>query len=278
MMIIHAVHKRIQEFLKKETLEDIIITDDIKKANYIITGKYSDDLYNENLKGIIIPWTGHNGISLDDLRKRNLQLYITPTRSPYVAVKAVTLTLALLGKTVHFHHLLKEGNWAERHSTSRQPWDSILHKRIGLFGYGRIGKLIHKQLSGFDCQFFTIDRQKSYYNINLVNTLEELIDKTDILIISVPLNKETESIITEKHLSTMKDKYIINVGRGKVINEEDLYNALKNNTLKGFASDVWYNYPKEDKLTLPSRYPIHEFDNVVMTNHSGGYTETTIKK
>lgn len=109
-MIVHAVHKRITAYLKEHDLKGITITDNINEANYIITGRYNDELYNESLKGIIIPWTGHNGIDLDSMRKRNLDLYVTPTRSKYVAVKAITLTLSLLGKTVHYHNLLKKGN------------------------------------------------------------------------------------------------------------------------------------------------------------------------
>lgn len=274
-MKVHAVHKRIQEFLKQQVLPGITITDDVNEANYIITGKYSEENYNESLKGIIIPWTGHNGINLDDLRQRKIDLYVTPTRSKYVALKAVTLTLSLLGKTVHYHNLLKQGNWAERNSTSRLPWESILHKRIGLFGYGRIGQLIHQQLSGFDGEFYTINRGKKHDNIHVVEDLEELVKTTDILIISVPLNTTTEGIISKNVLELMTDKYIVNVGRGKVINQEDLYNALKNKTLKGFASDVWYNYPREKEICFPSDFPIYEFDNVVLSNHSGGYTETT---
>lgn len=73
----------------------------------------------------------------------------------------------------------------------------------------------------------------------------------------------------------MKDKFLINVGRGKVVNQEALYNALKNKTLKGYASDVWYNYPKEKETMYPSDYDIHLLDNVVLSNHSGGYTENT---
>ena len=59
------------------------------------------------------------------------------------------------------------------------------------------------------------------------------------------------------------------------VNVFPVYNALKNNKLRGFASDVWYNYPKAKEVTLPSTFPIYEFDNVILSNHSGGYTEDT---
>ena len=98
---------------------------------------------------------------------------------------------------------------------------------------------------------------------------------SDVVIVSAPLNNETEGIFSEQILCKMKHKFLINVGRGKIIDEEALYNALKNNKLRGFASDVWYNYPKAKEVTLPSTFPIYEFENVILSNHSGGYTEDT---
>ena len=55
-----------------------------------------------------------------------------------------------------------------------------------------------------------------------------------------------------------------NVGRGKIVDEEALYTALKTQTLRGYASDVWYHYPKGKETQLPTSFPIHEFDNVVL--------------
>ena len=76
----------------------------------------------------------------------------------------------------------------------------------------------------------------------------------------------------------MKSKYLINVGRGNIIDELSLYKALTNSTLKGFASDVWYNYPKGKEKMFPSTYPIYNMSNVVLSNHSGGFTTQTNKE
>ena len=112
-------------------------------------------------------------------------------------------------------------------------------------------------------------------DIHLVENLDELVEISDVIIVSSPLNKTTERLFNKQLLSRMKNKFLINVGRGKIVEEESLYNALKNNDLKGYASDVWYNYPHGKEVMLPSTYPIYEFDNVVMSNHSGGFTENT---
>ena len=275
-MKVFAVHEKIQNFLLDNPIEGITIVDDIKKCHYLITGKFSQTHYSPLLKGIIIPYTGHNGIDLDLMRENDLKLFIISTRTRYVAEKAVTLTLALLGNTINFHSLLKQGNWSSRNSNQRLPWVSIQNLSIGLFGYGRIGETIHKMLKGFDCEFYTIDRHKDYPNdIVLVKNLTNLVQVSDIIIIAAPLNRTTEEIFNERLLSRMKNRYLVNVGRGNIVDEKCLYDALKNKTLKGYASDVWYNYPKDKELTLPSTYPIYELDNVVISNHSGGFTTNT---
>lgn len=275
-MKVHAEHKKIQEFLKQNPIDSIEVVDDIKKANFIVTGKYDKTKYNQNLKGIVIPYTGHNGIDLETMRENELMLFITPTRSKYVAEKAVTLTLSLLGKTVNYHNELKKGNWASENSEDRTPWVSIQNLSIGLYGYGRIGKKVHMLMKGFGCDFYTIDRHKEYpSSLHLVKNLTNLIQVSDVIIIATPLNETTEGVFDDQKLLRMKNKFLINVSRGQICNEEALYDALKSKKLKGYASDVWFNYPHGKEIQLPSKFPIYELDNVVMSNHSGGFTENT---
>ena len=275
-MKVYAEHQKLASYLRAENISGIDFVEDPSIAEYQLTGSYDESKYTPSLKGIIIPWTGHNGINLSDMRKRNLELYITPTRSRYVAEKAVTLTLALLGRTVEYHTNLQQGNWSARNSDKRVPWTSILDLKVGLFGYGRIGRLVHQFLSGFGCELFTLERSKSYpKTIKTVKTLPELVSICDVIIISAPLNETTEGVFDAKILSGMSDKYLINVGRGKIVDEEALYHALKNNILAGYASDVWYTYPKGKDIQLPSKFPIHELSNALMSNHSGGFTKQT---
>jgi formate dehydrogenase len=105
-----------------------------------------------------------------------------------------------------------------------------------------------------------------------------LIQVSDVIIIATPLDVTTEGVFNEQKLSRMKNKFLINVGRGKICDEEALYEALKNKKLNGYASDVWFTYPKGKEVMHPSSYPIHELDNVVLSNHSGGFTINTNKE
>ena len=278
-MKVFSSHDKIQQFLKEQNIDGVTVTDKLSECNFLISGRYTQEKYNLNLKGVIIPYTGHNGIDLAAMREKDVMLFVTPTRSKYVAEKAISLTLSLLGNVINYDQLLRIGKWAERNTDSRTPWVSLQNKSIGLYGYGRIGKTIHKMLKGFGCDFYTIDRSKEYpSDITPVKNLTNLIQMSEVLIISAPLNESTEGMFNEQRFRRMKNKFLINVGRGKIVDEEALYNALTNNTLRGYASDVWYTYPKGKEDQLPSNYPLHELPNVVLSNHSGGYTENTNKE
>ena len=72
----------------------------------------------------------------------------------------------------------------------------------------------------------------------------------------------------------MKDKYLINVSRGELIEEESLYHSLKEGLLAGAGLDVWFQYPKKrNEVHMPSRFPFHELDNVVMSPHVACFCE-----
>ncbi|MEZ4812828.1 MAG: NAD(P)-dependent oxidoreductase [Caldisericia bacterium] len=108
-----------------------------------------------------------------------------------------------------------------------------------------------------------------------IDNLHDLLPKSNAVIVSIPFSPETTDLIGEKELKLMpKNSIIVNVSRGPVVNEKALYDALKNNEIYGAGSDVWYVYPKSNKTdirnTLPSKYPFHELENVVMSPHRGG--------
>ena len=106
-MKVFAIHEKIQSFLISNPVEGVTVVNDAKKCHYLITGQFSSSHYSPLLKGVIIPYTGHNGIDLNVVREHDLKLFIISSRSRYVAEKAVTLTLSLMGNTINFHSLLK---------------------------------------------------------------------------------------------------------------------------------------------------------------------------
>lgn len=245
----------------------------IEEVDSLVIGRMSNEEIDKcsNLKDIYIPFTGKNGFNEVYLNEKGITLHTTNSHSKFVAERALALTLTFLGKIIEYNNKLKEGNWSKRNFDERISWESLFNKRIGIYGYGTIGKWISKMTEAFNCEVYAYNRSREE-NVKYVDTLEELVEKTDIVFICVPFTKETEGSIGRKILAKMEKKLLVNVARGKIVNEEELYKALKNKTLYGYASDVWFNYPASgsDEMS-PSNYPLNE-ERVLMTPHCGGFT------
>ncbi len=244
----------------------------LKDMDSLIIGRMSNEDLTKcpNLKNIFIPFTGRNGFDETYLLKEKVNLHSTSAHSKYVAERAFTLALTLLGKIIEYDTSLKNDKWSRRNFENRVSWNSLFEKKVGIYGYGSIGKWISKFLEPFNCDLYVYNRSQND-NVKYVDSLKELVEKTDLVFICVPLNDETNSIFDKALLDHMQDKFLVNIARGKVVNEDDLYSALKNKSLLGYASDVWYNYPPANSDHSPvSKYPLHE-ENVVMTPHCGGF-------
>lgn len=140
---------------------------------------------------------------------------------------------------------------------------------IGFLGTGSIAQETARKLKIFNCNIIGYKRStllslanfdKLYYSPDL----NKFIDESDILVITVDLNKNTYHLIDEKRLNLLKDKAIINVARGAVIDEECLTKKLKNNYIKYAALDVF------EKEPLDKNSKLWELDNVKITPHISG--------
>jgi phosphoglycerate dehydrogenase-like enzyme len=86
-------------------------------------------------------------------------------------------------------------------------------------------------------------------------------------------------MIDEKMLKLMAGKYLINVARGRVVDEKALYDHLKKGNLAGAAIDTWYQYPdQENPERLPSQYAFHELPNVILSPHNAGYSDKALEE
>jgi phosphoglycerate dehydrogenase-like enzyme len=161
-----------------------------------------------------------------------------------------------------------------------------LHGRTAtILGYGRIGQRVGRVCHALDMHVIGIRRHAAepdperilddYVELHPPADLRELLPRTDVLVVSVPLTQETEGLIGAAELAQLpREAVIVNVGRGRVIDEAALYHALRDRTILAAGLDVWYHYPMRDEdrgHTAPSRYPFHELNNVVMSPHRGGW-------
>ena len=220
----------------------------------------------DKLKQIFVPYTGLNNFPQDKLLQKKINIEGTHVKAKYVAEKALSLLLATMGKVVSYDSDMRKGTWTLE---NRSKWESLFNKKVGLAGVGHIGQEFIKLAGVFTNNFSTVDRGKKIDNIsNYYPSFKELAKNTEVLIVSLPLNSSTRNIIDREVLEKFEG-YIVNVGRGKVIEEKSFYELLKSGKIKGAGIDVWYNYPSMGALCNPSKYPFHELSNVVMSPHTG---------
>ena len=212
-------------------------------------------------------------------QERELKLINGHGNSYFVAQHAVALLLTFMNKTILHHQWMKQGKWrtGDKEATSIP----LRFRKVGLLGYGAINNKIHKMLQGFNIEFSILRKHWDKQNEQLItpinkfsqNQVNEFCDEIDILIVAIPLTSKTEALIGKEQLNRLgKEGIIINVGRGKIINEKALYNALRDKTIAGAAIDVWYNYtPEEEKdgKKYPYNYPFHDLDNIILSPHRG---------
>lgn len=247
----------------------------VNDGEVFIGGQMSSDQLAlfPKLKMIIVPYTGLDGLDLVALDQAGVRVLNTSAHGIFVAERAVALLLSLRGQIVQLHNNLVKGNWSKRFVDYKDAWHSTYKKKIAIYGYGTIGQEIGRLLEGFGGELGVLAyKDRDFSPARTFDDLESLCDWCDILMVAAPLTDQTKHSVDGPILSKMDGKYIVNVGRGAIIEEEAIYKSLVDGGLGGFASDVWYTYPSKTVTECPpSNYPIHELDNVVMTPHNAGF-------
>jgi D-3-phosphoglycerate dehydrogenase len=208
--------------------------------------------------------------------------------SYFTAQHALALLLAIMNKVVVHHNWMEDGQWRKRDEDAISI--PLRGRKVGLLGYGAVNQKVHQFMSGFNVEFSILRRNWKKQTPQLPTTaekyseenLKDFLKEIDTLVIAVPLTSNTKGMIKEEELLLLgEDGLIVNIGRGEVVDEESLYNVLKNNKIMGAAIDVWYNYqPEEDELgrKFPFNYPFNELDNVILSPHRGASPMNDLKR
>ncbi len=248
----------------------------IKDVDGIIIGidELSAEIIEEAdaLKVISKYGIGLDNIDINMATNKKIIVTSTPTANvDAVADLAFGLILSLARRVPEADRKTKSGKWGK--IIGKSVWE----KTIGIIGLGKIGKQVVKRAQGFEMNILVFRRNifkdKKFaqkYGIKYVN-LEKLLQKSDYITIHVPLNDATRNMISYKELGKIKkDAFLINTSRGGIVDEKALYDALRNNKLRGAALDVYNNEPLRES-------PLKELDNIIMTPHIGAYTEEAIE-
>ena len=200
-----------------------------------------------------------------------------------VAEYAITLLFAVAKNIIPNDRELRKGDWKYAFG-GPSPNIEIRNKTCLILGLGSIGSEIAKRLKGFDVRITAATRSGNSKHADLVDRLvkidevQPLVEESDFIILSLPLTPESEGLVNGEFISWMKsDSIIVNISRGRIVDEDALFDALRNNRIRGAGLDVWWRYPKKwrGKGSPPSDVPFQELDNLVASPHRAGYSENT---
>lgn len=189
-----------------------------------------------------------------------------------VAEHAFLLMMALHKNLSGLDAALRRGNW-----TPERPYLPELRGRsLLILGLGHIGQELVRWGQFLGMRITVLTRTPGKARAQLAGgvsagSLQELgvhLPAADFVVVAIPAAPGTVDLMGEKEFQQMKPSaFIINVGRGPVLNEDALFHALQTRRIAGAGLDVWYRYPAPGQNLPPSHRPFHELDNVIMTPH-----------
>ena len=250
-------------------------------VNDVINADMMNMLAEYGVKLIALRCSGFNNINLKTALNR-IKIVRVPEYSPNaIAEHAVTLMLALNRKIHRAYFRTRDSNF----SLNGLLGFDMYQKTAGIIGSGRIGKVLIKILKGFDMNVLAYDKYPDTAFSKKLDfdyvPLDELFQKSDIISLNCPLNKETEYIINRSAIHKMKKGVmIINTGRGKLIHTTDLIDGLKSGKIGSAGLDVYeeesqffYEDLSDRILTDDMLARLLTFNNVIITSHQGFFTK-----
>ncbi|MBN8210430.1 D-glycerate dehydrogenase [Bacillus sp. NTK071] len=230
-----------------------------------------------NLKVVANMAVGYNNIDVDEAKARG----ITVTNTPGVLTETTAdLTFALMmaaaRRLPEASDYLREGKW-KTWSPMQLTGQDIHGATLGIIGLGRIGEAVAKRARGFDMNVIYHNRSRNHeaeekLELQYVE-LDELLREADFICVLTPFTAETENMIGREQLALMKESAVlINTARGGIVNEEALYDALRNKEIWAAGLDVFAEEP------VSVDHPLLTLPNLVTLPHIGSASIKTRMK
>ena len=223
-----------------------------------------------NLKMIQRTGVGLDSLDLGLIKEKNIPVYVNQgVNADSVAEHTIMLILASLKKLPQVDSKTKSGIWSKQAQGVRNY--ELKGRTVGLIGMGNIGRRTAKMLQGFEDNILYYDEypaeKATEEELKLTRvTLNELLERSDIVSLHCPLLDKTRHIINNESIKLMKDgAVIVNTARGPLIDEDALIEALKSGKLAYAGLDVYEKEP-------PVGSELFKLENVITTPHIGGIT------
>lgn len=223
-----------------------------------------------HLKMIQRTGVGTEMLDVEAIKKHGIPVYVNAgVNAQSVAEHTLTLILACLKRLPQINQQTHQGVWKKQQVgvTTHE----LKGKTVALVGMGNIGRLVAAMLQPFGAKVIYTDVVRQPVNteqrlgLTYYDSFESMLPVADILSFHCPLTKENTEMLNSKTLAMMKDgAIVVNTARGKLINPDDLYDAMRSGQLASAALDTHYEEPVKDG------YKLADLENVILTPHIGG--------
>lgn len=228
-----------------------------------------------NLKTIVRYGVGIESIDLEAATEHGIIVANVPDyATEEVSLHAVSLILAGVRKLLTAHNAIKNGIWQV---ATVRPLFSTENQTAGIIGFGKIGQAVARKLRPFGFELLVFDPYATESALAEHGAksvaLAELLEKSDVISLNAPLTDSTRHIINADALKQMKSTaFIVNTGRGGLIDEYALAEALENGEIAGAGLDVLETEP------IQSDHPLLKSDKVILTPHMAWYTNQAAER
>lgn len=231
------------------------------------------------LRAVIVPFAGIPRATRELLSEHpRLALHNLHHNAAATAETALGLLLAASKRLVPADRDLRRGDWSARY---REREGLLLAGRtVVVVGLGAIGARVARACSALGLRVLGVRRDPSRpcehaAEVHGVAALDEVLPRAELLVLCCPATPQSEGLLDARRLALLpRGAVLVNVGRGALIAEQPLYEALREGSLGAAGLDVWWRYPQERaerSQTPPSACPFGELDNVVLSPHRGGH-------
>lgn len=217
---------------------------------------------------------GVDKISVDEASRRGIYVCNSPDYNKFeVADHTMAMILALSRQLVQLDHLVREGKYGFPYLKNElyRPTKQV----IGFIGFGRIARQIAQKATAFGMRSVCYDPFLTAEQCSAAGAkkmeLDDVMRTADYVSINVSLTEKTRHMIHAHHINLMKPTaYMVNCGRGAIVDERALVDALKNRRIAGAALDTFEIEP------IRPGHPLLELDNVIVTPHSAWHTQESM--
>ncbi len=248
---------------------------EIEDADILVGYSLFEELIEraKKLRHIQIPWTGFNNLGKEHLAGRDITVSNSHANSLAIAEHAMALLLSASKLLSRRDGDMRRDDWSSRYEDIDSVW--VTGRTTAIVGYGAIGKKVAAMMKhGFSNRIVAVKRTPAEPDgtaefIGGMQDLNTVLPDADFVVVAAPLTEETRDLMSHEQFALMRrNAVLVNIARGEVVNEEALFNALKEHRIHSAGVDVWYNYPRGEQRNVEQNFPFKELDNIVMSPHS----------